>query len=256
MVAFDYKHNQENGENNRDGTDDNRSWNHGVEGLIMDDTATGVEGASLGLDTIASLRQRSLRNLFATLAFSAGVPMYPAGDEMGRTQWGNNNAYCQDGPTSWVDWSLARWQRDLLDTVRFLFSLRRNHPALRPAAYASGTIGPDGLPDLGWYSFDGHLVNPGHWNDPYFRRVQMLRHSPKFTARDALVLFNGDLESQDCVLAPAKPGTKWELVWDSSWGHPEDKSLADGQEGPDSAPGGATVPCLLLSTRLYLSAPA
>jgi glycogen operon protein len=255
LVCFDYKHNQANGENNRDGTDDNRSWNHGTEGLIMDSGSSGVAGSELGLDAIASLRRRSIRNLFATLAFSSGVPMYCAGDEFGRTQWGNNNAYCQDGPISWLDWELVSWQRDLLDTVRFLFALRRTHMALRPSTYLTGEITSDGLPDLGWYSFDGSQVAVGQWHDSSFRQVQMLRHNPSAAARDILLAINGDLDGRDCVLAPAKPGAVWELVWDSVWDVPDDRALSDGLEGPLEADGGAAVPIHLLSTRLYLSRP-
>jgi glycogen operon protein len=255
LVCFDYKHNQSNGENNRDGSDDNRSWNHGLEGLIIDSGFSGVAGSDLGFDAIASLRRRSIRNLFATLAFSSGVPMYCAGDEFGRTQWGNNNAYCQDGPISWLDWELVAWQRDLLMTVRHLFSLRRTHPALRPAAYLTGEPSPDGLPDLGWYSFDGRPATAAKWHDSHFRAVQMLRHSPSAAARDALVVINGDLDGHDCRLAPAKPGAVWELVWDSTWDQPDDRTLSDGLEGPLEAAGGQDVPVHLLSIRLYLSKP-
>jgi glycogen operon protein len=256
LACFDYKHNQANGENNRDGTDDNRSWNHGIEGLIIDSNPIAVAGTDMGFDAIASLRRRSIRNLFATLAFSSGVPMYCAGDEFGRTQWGNNNAYCQDGPISWLDWEWSPWQHDLLQTVRYLFALRRTHPALRPASFQTGEVCADGLPDLGWYSFDGPAVGPGqHWHDPAFREVQMLRHSPSLAARDALVLINGDLDGHDCRLAPAKPGTNWELIWDSSWDQPDDRDVSDGLEGPLEADGGKVVPVHLLSVRLYLSKP-
>jgi glycogen operon protein len=256
LVAFDYKHNQANGENNRDGTDDNRSWNHGVEGLIVVDSSLGVEGATLGLDAITSLRQRSIRNLAATLAFSAGIPMYCAGDEFGRTQWGNNNAYCQDGPISWLDWEWSHWQRGLIETFRYLFAPRRSHPALRPSAYLTGAPTSDGLPDLGWYTFSGQAVGAHQWNDPAFRQVQMLRHSPSVASRDALVLINGALDGADCQLAPAKADTLWELIWDSTWGEPADRAISEGLEGPLTAAGGESVPTHLLSIRLYLSAPA
>ncbi|MDR1634915.1 MAG: glycogen debranching protein GlgX [Bifidobacteriaceae bacterium] len=255
LVCFDHKHNQANGENNQDGTDDNRSWNHGTEGLIVDSGVGGVAGSELGLDAIASLRQRSIRNLFAVLAFSAGVPMYCAGDEFGRTQWGNNNAYCQDGPISWLDWELGPWQRDLLATVGFLFALRRSHTSLRPPVYRNGAVTADGLPDLGWFSFDGVPVSAAQWHDSSFRKVQMLRHNPSPAAHDALLLINGDLDGSDCLLAPAKPGASWELIWDSIWDVPDDRALSDGLEGPLEAEGGESVPVHLLSTRLYLSKP-
>ncbi|MDR1798367.1 MAG: glycogen debranching protein GlgX, partial [Bifidobacteriaceae bacterium] len=200
LVCFDYKHNLANGEDNRDGTDDNRSWNHGVEGLIGEDAPDLLAGADLGLDTIAMLRWRSVRNLFATLAFSAGVPMYCAGDEFGRTQRGNNNAYCQDSPISWLNWDLTDTQRDLMETVRRLFQLRHQHPTLRPDRYLTGQPFPDGLPDLGWYAPGGAPVAVNQWLDPGFRTVQMLRHSPEPSHRDALVLINGALDAVDCRL--------------------------------------------------------
>jgi glycogen operon protein len=256
LVAYDYKHNEANGEGNRDGTVDNRSWNHGVEGVITDVGQTGVPGVELGLDAITELRQRSIRNLAATLAFSAGTPMFCAGDEFGRTQWGNNNAYCQDGPTSWLDWDWAPWQRDLFETVRFLFALRRTHPVLRPGAFLTGALTADGLPDLGWYTFAGDRATPEQWHDPSFRKVQMVRHSAPSAARDALVVINGELEGADCVLAPAKAGSVWRMIWDSTWNRPDDSAVFDGSEGPSSARGGMTVPCHLLSVRLYLSEPA
>jgi glycogen operon protein len=253
LVCFDHKHNQANGEGNRDGSDDNRSWNHGIEGLIIDSSSVGVAGTELGFDAIAQLRRRSIRNLFATLAFSSGVPMYTAGDEFGRTQWGNNNAYCQNGPISWLDWEWLPWQRDLLETVRHLFALRRSHPALRPSAYMKGEPTADGLPDLAWHACDGRPVAPGQWNDPSFRQVQMLRHNPSPTTRDALILINGALDGLDFRLAGAKPGANWELIWDSAWDVPDDRAVSDGLEGPLVAAGGEAVPVHLLSIRLYLS---
>ncbi|KPC63820.1 glycogen debranching protein, partial [Streptomyces sp. NRRL WC-3753] len=121
LVSYERKHNEANGEENRDGTDDNRSWNCGAEGESDDPAVT-------------ALRHRQLRNLLTTLLLSTGVPMLTAGDEMGRTQGGNNNAYCQDDETSWVDWSLREdpeWA-DLLALTRRLIALRRSHPGLGP----------------------------------------------------------------------------------------------------------------------------
>ena len=129
LVSYDRKHNKANGEGGRDGTDNNRSWNHGVEGPTRN---AGVQAA----------RIRTLRNLLATLVLSQGVPMITAGDEFGRSQRGNNNAYCQDNAVSWVNWTLTDWQRDLLSTVRHLVALRAAHPALRrPTAYPVAGVG-------------------------------------------------------------------------------------------------------------------
>ncbi|MFD6030659.1 glycogen debranching protein GlgX [Cellulosimicrobium funkei] len=146
LVAYDHKHNLANGENNRDGTDDNRSWNHGLEGPVTPDATAGGVLDGLGVE-IAPLRRRSIRNLLATLVLAAGTPMITAGDEMGRTQRGNNNAYVQDDETSWVSWDLSPWRKDLLATARHLLALRREHPALRPDAFFTGRprpAAPDG----------------------------------------------------------------------------------------------------------------
>src|SRR4029078_4570809 len=129
LVAYDHKHNAANGEQNRDGSDDNRSWNHGLEGPVARDSP----GAH-----IVQLRRRPTRNLLATLVLAAGTPMITAGDEMGRTQQGNNNAYCQDTELSWLRWHLTPGRKDLLATARWLLLLRREPPALRTERFYSG----------------------------------------------------------------------------------------------------------------------
>ena len=125
LVSYDHKHNEANGEGNRDGTDDNRSWNCGAEGPA-DDPA------------VNELRARQKRNFLVTLFLSQGVPMLLAGDEMGRTQAGNNNAYCQDNETSWVDWGLAAAEQDLLQFTEALAGLRRDHPMFRRRRFFRG----------------------------------------------------------------------------------------------------------------------
>ncbi|MFI6157632.1 glycogen debranching protein GlgX [Kitasatospora sp. NPDC051170] len=156
LVSYDHKHNHPNGEQNRDGTDDNRSWNHGAEGETADPAVT-------------ALRLRQLRNLMATLLLSTGVPMITAGDELGRTQRGNNNAYCQDNETSWLDWSLLDhpdW-RELADLTARLVHLRRAHPVLRRRAFFSGrAAGPDGRPDLAWFTPQGKEMTEADWFTP------------------------------------------------------------------------------------------
>ncbi|MDD9208018.1 glycogen debranching protein GlgX, partial [Georgenia sp. 10Sc9-8] len=129
LVGYDHKHNEANGEHNRDGTDHNHSWNHGVEGPVREHGPAGA---------VLPLRRRSIRNLLGTLLLSAGTPMITAGDELGRSQLGNNNAYCQDNEISWVRWDLAPWRQDVLATTRYLLRLRREHPVLRPTRFASG----------------------------------------------------------------------------------------------------------------------
>ena len=154
LVTYDRKHNEANGEHNRDGSDHNRSWNHGVEGETPD-------------PEIEASRRRTMRSLLATLVLSTGVPMITAGDEMGRTQGGNNNAYCQDDEVSWVDWDLAAWQRDLLEFAQLLVRLRREHPVLRHRHFFEGRAAvPGGPKDLAWFAPDGSEVNEDLWWSP------------------------------------------------------------------------------------------
>ncbi|MEN2422032.1 glycogen debranching protein GlgX [Streptomyces rimosus] len=156
LVSYGYKHNAANGEGNRDGTDGNRSWNCGAEGETDD---AGIR----------ALRRRQLRNMITTLLLSTGVPMLVAGDEMGRTQGGNNNAYCQDNETSWVDWSLLEdpgW-RALATLASRLIALRRDHPVLRRRAFFSGRPQrPDGLRDLAWFTPRGTEMTEADWYAP------------------------------------------------------------------------------------------
>ncbi|MFE5616490.1 glycogen debranching protein GlgX [Streptomyces sp. NPDC056524] len=156
LVTYERKHNEANGEGNRDGTNDNRAWNCGAEGE-SDDPEVGA------------LRLRQLRNLLTTLLLSTGVPMLVAGDEMGRTQGGNNNAYCQDNETSWLDWSLPEdpGRAGLLALTRRLLALRHHHPVLRRRAFFSGRPqGADGLRDLAWFTSDGTEMTEADWYAP------------------------------------------------------------------------------------------
>ncbi|MFE3287574.1 glycogen debranching protein GlgX, partial [Streptomyces sp. NPDC059233] len=159
LVSYERKHNQANGEDNRDGTNDNRSWNCGVEG----EPAEGLD------PRIGALRRRQLRNLLTTLLLSTGVPMLVAGDEFGRTQGGNNNAYCQDNETGWVDWSLLEdpaW-RSLFALASRLVALRQAHPVLRRRAFFSGRPqGVDGLRDLAWFTPAGVEMTERDWYAP------------------------------------------------------------------------------------------
>ncbi|MFF4494637.1 glycogen debranching protein GlgX [Streptomyces sp. NPDC001546] len=156
LVSYERKHNEANGEANRDGTNDNRSWNCGAEGESDD-------------PRITALRRRQLRNLLTTLLLSTGVPMLVAGDEFGRTQGGNNNAYCQDNETGWVDWSLLQdpaWS-GLFALARRLVALRRAHPVLRRRAFFSGRAqGADGLRDLAWFTPAGTEMTERDWYAP------------------------------------------------------------------------------------------
>ena len=160
LVSYDGKHNEANGEENRDGTNDNRSWNHGVEGETDD-------------PEIRSLRARQGRNLLATLLLSTGTPMFVAGDELWRTQAGNNNAYCLDDPTSWVDWTTTPESEQMLAFTRRVVHLRDRSPALRQPEFFDGRTTPTGRPDLIWLQPDGTEMDDAAWNDPDRRSLGM-----------------------------------------------------------------------------------
>ncbi len=218
-TAFEHKVNGANGEDGRDGTNDNRSWNHGSEGWgHADPAADGDPDASLR----AALRLRSMRNLLATLLLSAGVPMITAGDEMGRSQGGNNNPYCLDEPTSWVGWELAPWQEELLETTRALTALRRSHPQLSPVRQATGAaVHEDGTTDLAWFDVDGSPMVPERWDDPGARTVQVFLHgAPAGVAGAVLVVLHGGLDDGEVCLPPAPWGTAYRPLWDSSADRP------------------------------------
>ncbi|MFI8520456.1 glycogen debranching protein GlgX [Streptomyces sp. NPDC085481] len=156
LVTYERKHNEANGEGNRDGTHDNRSWNCGAEGETDD-------------PEVNALRRRQLRNLMTTLLLSTGVPMLVAGDEMGRTQGGNNNAYCQDNEIGWLDWTLPEepGRAQLLALTRRLLALRHRHPVLRRRAFFSGRPqGADGLRDLAWFTAEGAEMTEADWYAP------------------------------------------------------------------------------------------
>ena len=161
LVSYNQKHNDANLEDNRDGSDDNLSWNGGVEGRT-DDTA------------IVSLRERQKRNLLATLCLSQGVPMLCGGDEMGRTQGGNNNAYCQDNEVSWFDWELSKEQQQLLEFTRDVIRIRRAHPVLRRRRFLEGRrIRGTAVKDIAWFAPDGREMTDADWYAPQIRCLGM-----------------------------------------------------------------------------------
>jgi len=153
LVTYDKKHNEANGEQNKDGTVDNVSWNSGAEGETTD-------------DDVRAIRRRQMRNILATLFLSQGVPMLAAGDEMGRTQLGNNNAYCQDNELSWIDWDLDDEQRALLEFTRKLVRLRAAHPLLQRATFFRGRdIRGIGVRDIAWFRHDGAAMTDEDWSN-------------------------------------------------------------------------------------------
>ncbi|WP_051969882.1 glycogen debranching protein GlgX [Kitasatospora azatica] len=212
LVSYNAKHNLANGEENRDGTNDNRAWNCGAEGPT-DDPA------------VRDLRHRQLRNLLATLLLSTGVPMLTAGDEFGRTQDGNNNAYCQDNETSWVDWSLLdqpEW-RELHELTARLIRLRRAHPVLRQRAFFSGRAAvPGGLPDLTWYTARGTEMAEADWYAPTAVLGMLLsgdamserdQHGRPLTDDSFLLLLNASERPVDFTMPPGGP---FELLLDTA----------------------------------------
>ena len=161
LVSYENKRNEANGEANRDGAHDNLSWNGGVEGTTSD-------------AKIRASRARQKRNLLATLLLSQGVPMICGGDELGRTQHGNNNAYCQDNETSWFDWDLTPADRELLAFVRRLIRFRRDHPVLRRRRFLRGTCTPSGgTGDVAWFGPDGREMTDETWGDAALKRLGM-----------------------------------------------------------------------------------
>jgi len=222
LVSYDKKHNEANGEENRDGTDDNASWNCGAEGPTTD------EG-------VRTLRMRQMRNLMATLLLSQGTPMIAGGDEMGRTQRGNNNAFCQDNETSWYDWALDDDRKSMLAFTKKVIALRRDHPALRRAKFFKGRkiYGTDAR-DLLWFNFDGRPMNDGDWNNAWAKSLTMFLGGRGLDAAsamgeplvddDLMILVNGNHEPLDFTLPDLGVGA-WELLLDTS--NDDAKEFAD-----------------------------
>jgi glycogen operon protein len=162
LVSYDDKHNDANGEDNRDGHSDNRSWNHGVEGPTED-------------AEIIELRERQKRNMLATLLLSQGTPMVLAGDEFGRTQRGNNNAYCQDNEISWVDWNHDEYGQSLIRFTERLTHLRRKYPVLRQTRFLTAEWNEEfGVKDSTWLDPAGEEVTSEQWSDPAARCMGLL----------------------------------------------------------------------------------
>jgi isoamylase len=215
MVSYNHKHNEANGEHNRDGTDDNRSYNCGAEG----DPAP---------PDVRTLRLRQARNLLSTLLLSTGAPMLVAGDEHWRTQQGNNNAYVQDNPISWLDWTATPDSEDILALVRRLLSLRRAHPVLRQRAFFEGraVADGDGCKDLAWFHPAGREMIDRDWFDSGLRTIGMyldgrgLRHRDgrgQVIIDDSFLLLVHSGDAGGSFTLPGLPwGSTYELVVDTT----------------------------------------
>ncbi|HEV8581309.1 MAG TPA: glycogen debranching protein GlgX [Thermoanaerobaculia bacterium] len=226
LVSYNDKHNEANGEESRDGTDDNRSWNCGVEGPAAD---PGVN----------ALRTRQQRNFLATLFLSQGIPMLLGGDEIGRTQGGNNNAYCQDNEVSWFDWDHA--DQELLEFTSRLIAFRRQHPVFRRRRWFLGTpIHGEGVRDIGWFRPDGELMGHEDWQKGFAKSLGMFLNGEAIPNLDDrgerivddsfYVLFNAHHEPVAFRL-PALPewGERWVKVLDTADGDREEVFAAGGE---------------------------
>ena len=216
LVSYNEKHNEANGENNQDGESHNRSWNCGVEGPT-DDPAISV------------LRLQQRRNFLTTLLLSQGVPMLAHGDEMGRTQLGNNNGYCQDSDLTWVDWDLDDDDAELLRFTRRLVQLRKDHPVFRRRRFFAGTADHGGESDLGdiaWFMPNGKHMDGEAWRDGMARSLMVFLNGDAIPAPDRrgnavhddsfLVVFNAHDEAITFTLPEEEYGVEWYIEVDTS----------------------------------------
>ncbi|MGH9001693.1 MAG: glycogen debranching enzyme, partial [Acidimicrobiia bacterium] len=213
LVSYNDKHNEANGEGNRDGESHNRSWNCGAEGDTDD-------------PEVKSLRRRQQRNFLATLFLSQGVPMILAGDEMGRTQSGNNNAYCQDNEISWVDWSCREEYEDLLALASRLSAFRREHPVLHRRRWFFGRpLRGSGVSDMAWFSPDGTEMSDEDWNSGFAKSLAVFLNGDaipdpdprgdRITDDSFLLLFNAHHEHLHFTVPNGKFGERWVVVLDT-----------------------------------------
>jgi glycogen operon protein len=216
LVSYNDKHNEANLEDNRDGTDDNRSWNCGAEGPTDD-------------PEVLELRARQQRNLLTTLFLSQGVPMIVAGDEMGRTQGGNNNAWCQDNEISWLDWDVSDADRELFAFTQRLIELRKAHPVFRRRRFLAGDAIIGDLPDAWWFRADGRKMARSNWDNPDERVLGLFlngqempekgRHGERITDDSFVVLINGHFEQVGFTLPAMRFGKRWALELSTSEPH-------------------------------------
>jgi isoamylase len=204
LVSYNTKHNDANGEGNRDGNDDNDSWNCGVEGDAAD-------------QAIEALRERQIKNFAAILLLSQGTPMIVAGDEVRRTQRGNNNAYCQDSDINWFDWDLAKRNQDVHRFVQEMIAFRRRHAITRRAEFFTGEANERGLPDIVWHGCE--LNQPG-WSDPGSSVLAFTMGGPGGDD-DLHVMFNMSAQDLDFAV-PEVPERRWWRAVDTSLPAPED----------------------------------
>jgi isoamylase len=227
LVTYGDKHNDANGEWNKDGADDNQAWNHGVEGETDD-------------PEIIKLRERQKRNLLSTLFLSQGVPMLVAGDEMGRTQGGNNNAYCQDNEISWLDWELDDRRKALLDFTKRIIALRNSQPVLQRRHFFRGDyIWDSTWKDICWYRPDAEEMTLEDWSQPHGRALSLVlggdaiqsadERGQRITGDSLLLLLNGHHEPIAFRLPEGKSGPDWLLELDTNNGLLTDSKPVKGE---------------------------
>jgi glycogen operon protein len=214
LVSYNEKHNEANGEGNRDGHNHNLSWNCGVEGSTTD-------------GEILRLRAQQQRNFLATLLLSQGVPMLQAGDERGRTQHGNNNAYCQNNEISWLDWKLDRSRRELIEFTKLAIDLFHQHPVLRRRKFFQGRhIRGSEVKDLSWFRPDGKEMNDEDWENWHTRCLGLRLAGDAIEEVDTrgnpihddtlLLLVNAHHEEIPFVLPAHRAGVRWEVALDTT----------------------------------------
>jgi glycogen operon protein len=208
LVSYNEKHNEANGEDNKDGTSNNRAWNCGVEGPTED-------------KAINALRQKQMRNFLATLLLAHGLPMILAGDEFARTQKGNNNAYCQDNEISWVDWKLAKKNEEQIKLVRELTSIRDRYPVLRRNRFLTGVYNEEmGVKDVTWLQSSGEEMTEEKWKDANLHslgvifdgRAQSTGLRERGSDATVLLLINGHHEDVEFTMPQAIEGDEWHLL--------------------------------------------
>ena len=215
LVSYNEKHNMANGEGNRDGESNNRSWNCGVEGPT-------------NIRDVNELRARQMRNMFATLLVSQGVPMICGGDEVARSQQGNNNAYCQDNEISWTDWNLTEVRRDMFAFVSKLIHLRLDHPVLHRRRFFEGREPgdqADTVPQVEWFDHTGSIMDMDDWGNTHaFSMMVFLNgadipetdwYGNRMVDNDFILIFNAHYEPIQFTLPDERYGDKWQLVVDT-----------------------------------------
>jgi glycogen operon protein len=205
LVSYNVKHNNANGESNRDGSNNNSSFNHGHEG----------EGAS---EDIRAQRRKTARNMLGTLLFSAGIPMVTSGDERGKTQNGNNNAYCQDNVMTWLNWELSREQLNLEETFSYLTRLRRENPVLRPKNFGDFNSATQEHDLLKWYNANGEIMTEEDWNNQECRTISRLseRRFENGSKNSLLLLIHGSETDASVVLPEIDGAEGFEEIWNSA----------------------------------------